>query len=221
MKEIMIDGLPLLCASLKGHTDLVNIFVKKGCTIDDKNNKGETALHIASRSGQQPILQFLMEMGANIKEKDNNGNIPLHFAAMEGRLDILKHLLGKNVIKNEYASPNRLAERVKFLFGKGSKPRVNAKNNDGQTALHFASYRGHPQIVEYLLLEVQANAREKDNRGWTPLHYAANSGHLHAVKLLHIHGANPSDKDKQQKTALQIALQQNQIHVARYLKHFC
>ena len=53
---------------------------------------------------------------------------------------------------------------------------VNAKDEDGRTALHLAAFNGHADIVEALLRHgADVNAKDKD--GYTALHWAATLGH--------------------------------------------
>ena len=58
---------------------------------------------------------------------------------------------------------------------------VNAKNEDGQTPLHFAARRGHTETVKYLV-EKGADVNAKNKYGQTPLHYAARRGHTEIVE---------------------------------------
>ncbi len=57
-------------------------------------------------------------------------------------------------------------------------------------AIHFASFKGHNSIVDFLLKK-GARATIADKRGTTALHYAAYSGHLDVVKTLLQYGADP------------------------------
>lgn len=50
---------------------------------------------------------------------------------------------------------------------------VNAKNNDGQTPLNVATYRGYTDIVTLLPKKEGANVNTKDKIRDTPLHYAS------------------------------------------------
>ena len=54
---------------------------------------------------------------------------------------------------------------AKLLLLKGAN--IGAKNNDGQTTLHCASYYGHANVAE-LLLSKEANIKAKDNDGDMP-----------------------------------------------------
>jgi acyl-CoA-binding protein len=60
---------------------------------------------------------------------------------------------------------------------------VTIKDRDGMTCLHWASDRGHEEIVE-LLIEKRSNPNEPDHCGNTPLHIAAMSGQKEVVRLL-------------------------------------
>jgi serine/threonine-protein phosphatase 6 regulatory ankyrin repeat subunit B len=65
---------------------------------------------------------------------------------------------------------------------------VNAKRNDGRTALMIASERGHKEVVK-LLLEKGADVNAKNKEGMTALKYASENGHKEIVELLKSYGA--------------------------------
>lgn len=78
---------------------------------------------------------------------------------------------------------------VESFIAKGAD--VNAKRNDGWTALHIASSFGYKEIVELLLAKgVDVNA--KDDDGSTPLLLASQKGHKEVVELLIKAGADES-----------------------------
>lgn len=83
---------------------------------------------------------------------------------------------------------------------------LSATNKDGNTALHRASRRGHPHVVEWLLQNGAAvNALNHDRE--SPLHEGAFTGCLAAMDLLLAQGADPNLKDKNDMTAIQWAVQ--------------
>ena len=102
----------------------------------------------------------------------------------------------------------------KDLISKGAD--INAKNNNGNTPLHIASYNGYLPIVEYLVNNrADINTKNKNDR--TPLHYASFEGHLSVVELLINKGADKDAKDECDRTPLHIASIQGYFSVVEYL----
>jgi hypothetical protein len=87
-----------------------------------------------------------------------------------------------------------------------AKADVEAKDNDGQTALHWAARSSHEVMVR-LLLEAKANVEAKDNNGQTALHLAARNGHEAVVRLLLEAKADVEAKGNYGQTALHLAAQ--------------
>ena len=74
------------------------------------------------------------------------------------------------------------AAAVQALLAKGAE--VNAKANDGVTALMAASEEGHGEVVEALLAKgAEVNAR-RTNDGVTALILASYKGHIEVVQAL-------------------------------------
>lgn len=78
-------------------------------------------------------------------------------------------------------------EVVKELLRTGYN--IDAKDQNGQTALHLACLAGEPKIA-YELLEHGASTNCLDGKGYTPLHYACRQGHLQCVEYLLQHAAS-------------------------------
>ena len=60
---------------------------------------------------------------------------------------------------------------------------VNAKKNNGRTALMIASYFGHPKVVK-VLLDKGARVDEKDSSGYLALDFAKSGNHKEIVEML-------------------------------------
>ncbi len=66
---------------------------------------------------------------------------------------------------------------------------VNAKNNDGYTALMMASGYGHTKVVK-TLISYEAKINDRDKWGRTALMNASEKGHKDIVEMLIDKGAN-------------------------------
>ncbi len=73
---------------------------------------------------------------------------------------------------------------------------IDAKNNEGETALHIAAKKNHLLIVEKLV-NFKANIEETNNKGQTPLLAAAESKALSSFRKLIDLRANPCAADHQ------------------------
>ena len=89
----------------------------------------------------------------------------IHCAASEGKLELVLALVEKDTT---------LLESV---------------DDEGRTALHWASDRGHDKMVKGLLAK-QANVKAMDAEGQTPLHYAVACEFEEIAKMLVISRIN-------------------------------
>ncbi len=87
---------------------------------------------------------------------------------------------------------------IKDFLDKGID--INAKDNDGWTALMYAAI-GHKDIAE-LLLAHRANVNAKDNKGNTALWFAAEKGRKEIVEMLLKASADVNAKNVYGQTAL-------------------
>lgn len=113
-----------------------------------RDDRGNTALHIAARRKNLFAAQMLLSSAADVHATNNNGDTPLHLAC------------GMSI--------ENTAIVQLFIDNHGS---VNACNKKGCTPLHVASASGHTATAE-LLLSCKAAADIADYDNQTPLFYA-------------------------------------------------
>jgi ankyrin repeat protein len=77
--------------------------------------------------------------------------------------------------------------------------RINAKDRQGYTALHYAAMRNNKSFA--VLIEKKANPKEISNDGKRPLHLAARYGNEETAKLLIRNEAEIDAKDGWGRTA--------------------
>jgi ankyrin repeat protein len=103
---------------------------------------------------------------------------------------------------NADVSKNVDASKIKDLIERGAD--VNAKEEYGNTSLHWASLMDCIEIVK-LLIEKGADVNAEDIDGWTPLHMAADLNQMETAKLLIELGADVDAKCNKGKTPLDLA----------------
>ncbi|KAG9347812.1 hypothetical protein JZ751_003827 [Albula glossodonta] len=114
--------------------------------VNKRNERGETALHMAAIRGDAKQVKELIGLGADVNVKDFAGWTPLHEACNLGHYDV-----------------------AKVLIAAGAE--VNTQGLDNDTPLHDASSSGHGDIVR-LLLQHGGNAFQANNRGERPVDVA-------------------------------------------------
>jgi|SRR5438094_6800015 len=93
------------------------------------------------------------------------------------------------------ASEGNDIRRVTLLLEQGEVD-IDAKNENGLTSLHFASWLGRLEIAN-LLLASGANIDAQTNKGNTPLHVACWNDRSQIVELLLRRGANVEIRNKE------------------------
>ncbi|XP_055375005.1 poly [ADP-ribose] polymerase tankyrase [Condylostylus longicornis] len=120
----------------------------------------------------------------NCRDLDGRHSTPLHFAAGYNRVPV-----------------------VEFLLEHGAE--VHAADKGGLVPLHNACSYGHFEVTE-LLVKHGANVNVADLWKFTPLHEAAAKGKFEIVKLLLKHGADPSKKNRDGATPLDLVREGDQ-----------
>ena len=78
---------------------------------------------------------------------------------------------------------------------------INAKDDKGFTALHWAAQNGNIELA-HLLVELRANVNARNNVGITPLHIAVSKGHTELAAFLLESRADVNPKANYGKTPL-------------------
>ncbi|KAG8184534.1 hypothetical protein JTE90_012623 [Oedothorax gibbosus] len=213
-----------------GTVDAVKFLVDKYTSqiLCEKDENGHTAAHWACLGGHLSLVQYMLDLGVsvNIPSSSHIGAYPIHWACVEGHVSIVDLLLRSGVPLDICdtngctplitACQHGNSHLVCFLLGRGANKTICDRNGD--TALHWTSYKGFPDLMR-LLIYTGFDPRLQDNFGYTSLHLACLSGNLVAVEDLCEKDKIELDiKDKQNRTALQLAEEQGQDDVADYLK---
>ena len=112
------------------------------------------------------------------------------------------------------AAQARDAARVRALVSQGVD--VNAADEDGTTALHWAVHNDDAALVE-ALLRAKADPRATNDLGATPMSEAAVTGDVAVIAALLKAGADPDSPSAQGQTALMVLARTSNVAAARLL----
>ncbi|XP_010776598.1 ankyrin repeat and SAM domain-containing protein 6 isoform X1 [Notothenia coriiceps] len=93
---------------------------------------------------------------------------------------------------------------------------VDSTDEEGNTALQFASASGHENLVRFLLRK-GASVDSRNNYGWTPLMQAARFGHLTVAHILLENGAEINGRNRLGASVLTMAARGGHTHVVKLL----
>ncbi|CAB0037873.1 unnamed protein product [Trichogramma brassicae] len=193
--------------------------------VNSRNQKGQTALHLALQYGNKQAIESLLTRSADPNATDENGSTPLHVVCeySEDDYDLMQMLfelsndeykpLQVNLQDNLGNTPLHTAlysDRKNFaqlLLRNGSNP--NLGNKDGRTALHILALRNHDGLAEvfFKITDDQKQTLKidvQDESGDTPLHSAVQNGHIVLTETLLNRDANPNVANHDGKTSLRI-----------------
>ncbi|KJV54056.1 ankyrin repeat family protein [Orientia tsutsugamushi str. Gilliam] len=220
-------SLAIKRGDVKAVLDILN--TNPGLVNFQQDGDFKTPLHISVENKQSEITKVLLERNANVTLQDNDGNTPLHFAARNHDLKTTEILLsyGNAIIdmqNNNRQTPLHLAstrprtyqgpsdllstESLKIaqaLLTHGAN--VNLEDENGNTALHYATNSFHHLEITEILLNHGANVNAQNNLGDTALHHAAKNGLLPTVVCLLKSGANVHLKGENGNSVLHCAAQ--------------
>ena len=104
-------------AARTNDTQVIEQFVDAGIPIDSYNNKGYTALMIATYHGNKNTVNTLLQLGANACLEDNRGNTALMAAIFRGEFSIAKTLVSLDCDNAHQNKAGQTAEQFAHTFG--------------------------------------------------------------------------------------------------------
>uniref|UniRef100_A0A8C1GGF7 Poly [ADP-ribose] polymerase n=1 Tax=Cyprinus carpio TaxID=7962 RepID=A0A8C1GGF7_CYPCA len=182
-RMLLSAGCDPLITSLQGFSpsqlaneSIQEILQEGACT---GNSDTDRQLLEASKSGDVEVVKKLCSLqNVNCRDVEGRQSTPLHFAAGYNRVAV-----------------------VEYLLQHGAD--VHAKDKGGLVPLHNACSYGHYEVAELLVLH-GAVVNVADLWKFTPLHEAAAKGKYEICKLLLQHGADPTKKNRDGNTPLDL-----------------
>lgn len=129
---------------------MATLLVRHGLDVNKAGWCGWTPLHCATNSGNPDVVEILIDAGAEIHSRDDSGQTPLHKAMTAHRVEAGKALLRRGANPDARDDFGRTPLQLAAHYGAGievmqmfidAKADVNAKDNGGNTALHWLNTR--------------------------------------------------------------------------------
>ena len=181
----------LLIAPYLNDFKLIDYFISKGASLEDKDDKGNGIFEYAAKSGNINFLKALIRNGVS---KGKNAMI---FASQGLRRK-------KNTL-----------ETYRALEGLGVK--VNIIDNRGRNPLHSIAYTTKNLETYKYFIDKGVAVDLQDNAGNSPFMNATNSNTLEVVQFLSKYVKDINVKNKDGKSALASAVNRNSTDVIKFL----
>ncbi|KAG8441939.1 hypothetical protein GDO86_010936 [Hymenochirus boettgeri] len=216
---------PLHAAVQLFHNSIVEVLIQHCKTnINLEGDLGNTAVLLACYKDNDKALRLLLNYGARLCKKNKLGCYPIHMTVFVGSLKCMDIVLKKgaedgcsiedhiNFTNNEKTSPLHVAvqngnlEVVKACISYGAK--IDLKQADSATALHFAATQGATEIVKFMVSSYKGDKNIvdlPDGNNETPLHKSVLFDHAELAEYLLSMGANIDSVDKESRTPLLLA----------------
>ena len=195
----------MLAAAENSNPEVISVLVKNGADVNiNPEGSGWTALMWAVQYNSNPkIVSILLDSGADASVRDSDGKRPIDYASENANLintDVYQQLLAATnagtvgnlnaantpeqarqsaATSDEYflqLCESGTAQEVEAAIKDGAN--VNAKDENGETALMYAARSNRNPEVVSVLLENGANASIKDNQGRNAVDFASINSRL-------------------------------------------
>lgn len=152
-------GTALMFAAIRGDIETQSALIAAGANVNAIGGFDWTALMVASVKGHVLAARQLLASGADPNLRDVYGWTPLMRAVYEERTEVVQALMEQSDVD------------------------LDARNEQGATALHLAAVKGNESLARALLL-AGASPVIQDRRGRTPAVTALAAGHEGVAELL-------------------------------------
>uniref|UniRef100_A0A1I8HQN6 ANK_REP_REGION domain-containing protein n=1 Tax=Macrostomum lignano TaxID=282301 RepID=A0A1I8HQN6_9PLAT len=217
----------LIVAVKSSNLKLVPVLLKAGAKAQDTNKEGNNAAHVLCSkpctSKLDKVKRLKMETDEHLDdlkrsiEKGLRGQDALKpkFLEVVSRTKELPDHLVKSKLPPGCVSKKLAIKCLSKFFESGTD--VNAQNNEGKGALHFAAEVGSKEMIRFLLSK-GALIDLKDKHGETPVFGAIRRGKEKVAELLLDRGASASSTNNNGLSVFSLAVAVNSVKVVELLR---
>uniref|UniRef100_A0A452RCP1 Poly [ADP-ribose] polymerase n=1 Tax=Ursus americanus TaxID=9643 RepID=A0A452RCP1_URSAM len=195
----------LLEASKAGDLETVKqLCSPQNVNCRDLEGRHSTPLHFAAGYNRVSVVEYLLHHGADVHAKDKGGLVPLHNACSYGHYEVAELLVRHGASVNvadlwKFTPLHEAAAKGKYEICK-----LLLKVSSSSPLRISALINNHVDIAA-LLIKYNTCVNATDKWAFTPLHEAAQKGRTQLCALLLAHGADPTMKNQEGQTPLDLA----------------
>jgi ankyrin repeat protein len=189
--RVMQYQQPLIRAVQAEYTNEVASLLRRGADVNQSEDDGTTALHVAVLREREDIIETLLKAGANPNAVNDRGENVLFLVHDNDDNDFIEYVLkiGANIDQADVAGKTPLIrfaqwdedDRLQFFVDAGAD--LDVQDHDGNTALMVAAAKGNDSAVK-VLLNAGADPSLKNAAGKTALDLALASEDEWTIDLL-------------------------------------
>lgn len=200
----------LLEAASVGNHEVLSERIAENCNVNQKDELGNTALHLATRNGHFDCIKTLLKSGADTTITDAGGNTAAQLTKSKKALRLINKYMAYREEEME------LCDRVnagdfEALFKALKKKRFNPDilDRENQLSLLMLVCRQKNTEVVEALIKAGANVNFISPDSRSVLHKAVDTDHGEIIRALLKAGAEPLARAGNQATALHDAVWSN------------
>ncbi|XP_043237792.1 oxysterol-binding protein-related protein 1-like [Amphibalanus amphitrite] len=163
-----LDQTALHLATYFGHTRVVELLLEHGADINAVNQCGDTPLHKAAHIGHEELVLLLLKHGASVSVVNGDGRLaaavssdPYISSLLRAAAGTERRLRQQRLLR---AASDGLTTTVDRMLKEPQPPNINCQDDQGNTCLHVAAYRGH-KAMAVLLLENGIDTTIRNSQG--------------------------------------------------------
>lgn len=204
---------PLFLASCKGDLKRVQMLLKEGANINQKNTYNITSLQVAIIQNQYHVASYLVDQGASTDMQNDDGETAFSYVIDHGDGTLFNKLikLNPNVLTFNSLGDTPFIKAVKKnrhqfiepLLNLGAD--INQLTKNGFSALHIAVSKQYPEMVQLLIKKGIDTLLPVLNSRNTALHMAVIRQDYNICMTLLRGGADPLILNKKMHSPLDLA----------------
>ncbi len=156
---------PLIYAAGYDNVEIVNAIIEAEADVNARDWNGNTALMRAAMNGYTEIVNALLQAGADVHAKNNSGYTALMLAQRNDDTETIIALQNPKYVEKNNSSSTSVKNKWSYKIVRtllNRRTNINARDDNGNTALIWAASKGDAETVNALLnAGANVNARTK------------------------------------------------------------